>query len=67
MVIVGADPTMDKVLAEGGTVTPIVGAAPEIDNLSGSDTKNLFGKAPTKLTVRITDGISGLVGLVPAA
>ena len=54
-------------MAEGGTVILIVGAALEIDNLSGSDTKNLFGKAPTKLTVRITDGISGLVGLVPAA
>ena len=58
---------MDKVLAEGGTVTPIVGATPEIDNRSGRIAKNLFGKAPTKLTVRITDGISGLVGLVPAA
>jgi hypothetical protein len=58
---------MDKVLAAGGTVTPIVGAALEIDNLSGGKVMKLLGSAETNWTVRITDGISGLVGFVPAA
>lgn len=58
---------MDKVLAAGGTVTPIVGAAPEIDNRLVMVGTNAAGSADRKATVTITDEISGLVGLVPAA
>jgi hypothetical protein len=44
-----------------------MGAKPWIDNLSGSVGTNLEGSADRKLMVTITEAISGLAGVVPAA
>ena len=67
MVIVGTWPTIDNPNTDGVTVTAKLGAIPWIDNVSDKTGKNLAGNDETKVTVTMTDGISGRVGDVPAA
>ena len=69
IVTVGATPDNTKDATGGVRATPRsrLGATPDITKLSGGGNIKAVGRADTKLAVKMTDGISGRVGLVPAA
>jgi len=50
-----------------GTPRLMFGATPDATKLPGGGNIKAGGRADTKLAVKMTDGISGRVGLVPAA
>jgi hypothetical protein len=69
IVTVGAAPDNTKERTGGARGTPRLrfGATPDITKLPGGGNIKAVGKADTKLAVKITDGMAGRVGLVPAA
>ena len=65
--IVGAYPKNVAVPTPGIIDLLIIGVWPVIASAPVKGIVNCAGNADTQLIVKITDGISGLVGLVPAA
>ena len=69
IVTVGAAPDNTKDATGGVRATPRsrLGATPTNFKIAGMGVKKDLGSAETKVAVKITEAISGLVGVVPAA